>query len=307
MNLRQLRYFQTVGELNSVTRAAGKLNVAQPALTRHLKELQDELGVRLVERNGRGIALNAAGRHLLNRLSGILGEIDRLPGELTNIDAGGQTLSLGIPTGLSATIGARLMDRMQREAGIDMLVLDGWSGFVVEWLNLRRLDAGVIYDHHAIDNAEFHIEPLALEPQFLIASRYDPIAERASISPAEAFAMPLVLPSQLHGLRHFVDAKSASIGHNLQPVIEIDSMTTIKRVVEQKKLYSIMGQCETGSNLPPELTSIRIDGPALDRLIYLAWPKRANKKGLDSGVIGTIKAEFLKFVESGEWGSAYLG
>jgi len=72
MELRQLRYFVGVAEELSFTRAARKLRVAQPALSRQIRQLEDEVGVRLFERNHRNVALTHAGKTLLEEARGLL-------------------------------------------------------------------------------------------------------------------------------------------------------------------------------------------------------------------------------------------
>src|SRR4051812_25595201 len=67
MKLLQLRYLIQVAETGSFTRAATKLNVAQPALSRQIKLLEDELGVTLFRRDGRGVEPTAAGNELVRR------------------------------------------------------------------------------------------------------------------------------------------------------------------------------------------------------------------------------------------------
>src|SRR6188472_2384800 len=67
MKLLQLRYLIQVAETGSFTKAATKLNVAQPALSRQIKLLEDELGVSLLRRDGRGVEPTAAGNELVRR------------------------------------------------------------------------------------------------------------------------------------------------------------------------------------------------------------------------------------------------
>src|ERR1700676_4614218 len=80
MELRSLSYFVRIAELGSITRAAAHLHVAQPALTRHVQRLEDELNVALFTRANRGVRLTRAGQKLLDGAARILRDIER-PGD----------------------------------------------------------------------------------------------------------------------------------------------------------------------------------------------------------------------------------
>ncbi|RYZ65915.1 MAG: LysR family transcriptional regulator [Proteobacteria bacterium] len=76
MSLQQLRYFVTVAEEEHVTRAAERLHVSQPPLSRQIRALEDELGHALFERRGRGVVLTDYGRHFAERATAILRQVD---------------------------------------------------------------------------------------------------------------------------------------------------------------------------------------------------------------------------------------
>jgi DNA-binding transcriptional LysR family regulator len=76
MSLQQLQYFVVVAEEQHVTRAAARLHVSQPPLSRQIQALEDELGQPLFERRGRGIALTAFGRYFAAEAAAILAHVD---------------------------------------------------------------------------------------------------------------------------------------------------------------------------------------------------------------------------------------
>lgn len=89
MELTQLHYFAVLAQVEHMTRAAGQLHIAQPALTRSIRRLEQELGVQLVAPKGRGIALTPCGRLLADRLAVPLAQLDALPAQLQSFAAGG--------------------------------------------------------------------------------------------------------------------------------------------------------------------------------------------------------------------------
>src|SRR2546430_16702606 len=76
MELRSLAYFARIAELGSITRAAAHLRLAQPALTRHVQRLEEELGVALFTRANRAVRLTEAGEKLLESASRILRDVE---------------------------------------------------------------------------------------------------------------------------------------------------------------------------------------------------------------------------------------
>jgi DNA-binding transcriptional LysR family regulator len=101
MELRHLRYFVAVAEERNITRAAVRLRVAQPALSRQLSDLENELGVKLLERGRHGVNVTAAGREFHRRAKALLADADRAA-DAARVAGGAIAgrLTLGFPTGL---------------------------------------------------------------------------------------------------------------------------------------------------------------------------------------------------------------
>lgn len=85
MELTNLKYFYAVAEIEHITKASEKLHIAQPALTKSIKHLEEELGVKLFYRIGRVIKLNDYGKFLMNKLKPILSELESIPSEIENL------------------------------------------------------------------------------------------------------------------------------------------------------------------------------------------------------------------------------
>ena len=117
MNLRQLQYFVEVSELESVTKAAERLHVAQPALTRHMRTLERDLGVRLFARNGRGITLTNAGVVFRDRVRDVLRELDRAQMEVKALSRSpGGRIDFGMPFSISQALTRILVQRVHARA-----------------------------------------------------------------------------------------------------------------------------------------------------------------------------------------------
>lgn len=101
MELRHLKYFVAVAEERNITRASGRLRVAQPALSRQLSDLENELGVKLLDRGRHGVHLTAAGREFHRRAKALLADASRAA-DAARIAGGviSGRLTVGFPTGL---------------------------------------------------------------------------------------------------------------------------------------------------------------------------------------------------------------
>lgn len=163
MDLRQYRYFCAVVEEQSVTRAAERLRMAQPALTQQIRRMEEELGVRLIERAGRGIRITSSGNRLYERAVSLLQFEQETRMEVSDIEAGRTgILRIGVNT-LSASRLVEWIEQMKRRhPGIILQVHQGESSGLIERLKERSLDAAFV--RLPIDAQGISIEWMEEEP-----------------------------------------------------------------------------------------------------------------------------------------------
>lgn len=309
MNLRQLQYFVEVSDLQSVTLAAARLNIAQPALTRHMRALQRDLGVELFSRTGRGIALTNAGILFRDRVTSILRELDRARVEVQALArTPGGRIDIGMPASISQALTRILIEQVGRQLPkTSVRIIDGWTGFIVEWLHLGRLELGIIYDH-ALRTNLLQIEPLATERHFLVSRPGEPLVRRGRrISLAAVCKLPLALPSKEHGLRLAIEERMRAAGLTPCIELELESTIAIKQFVEMGGIYSILPQGDVKDDVASGRLMLTETEPAIQRTLSLAWARERKIDARLDAVIAIVRRETERLIETGIWGTTFLG
>ncbi|WP_083276716.1 LysR family transcriptional regulator [Sphingobium phenoxybenzoativorans] len=259
MDLRQLRHFRQIALSGSISAASGTLRIAQPALSRQMQMLEQELGVTLFHRTGRGVLLTAAGEALLTDSLTLIDEAEELGRRIRafgGIPAGEATI------GLSPTIGRLLTlplaTRVQRDfPNLKLRIAEGFSGTLLEWLQTGRLDAAILY--HSPANSALRCEKVGQEPLSVIGSVVRPAFPPGDHVPISALkGHPLVLSTPAHGLRQMVERHAATADVKLDLLFEFDSLDATIALVKQGMALTIL----------PE-SAVRAE---LDAGTLLAWP-----------------------------------
>jgi len=147
MEIRHLRYFCVLAEQLHFTRAALLLNVAQPALSHQIKQLEEELGTQLVERTNRRVRLTAAGELFLARATRILEQLDQAARETARVGQGeAGSLVIGVVSTAVCSVLPELLRRFRREAphlAVDIREME--PGEQVEALRRETIDIGLLF------------------------------------------------------------------------------------------------------------------------------------------------------------------
>ncbi len=194
MEYRVLKYFLTVAREENITRAAEVLHVSQPALSRQLMQLEDELGAKLFERGRRNIRLTDAGLLLRRRAQEIVDLTEKTEREFKTDGALGGVVSIG--SGEAATMRslARMMDGFSRVyPDVKFDIYSNNADFIRERLDKGLLDIGVLLSPGDLSRYEYLMMPATERWGALIRSD-SPLAERKNILPQDLTEQRLLVP-----------------------------------------------------------------------------------------------------------------
>lgn len=165
MDIKDMKYFLAIITEGSINAAAKRLHIAQPPLSRHMKQLEEKLGVKLFERGNHKVELTEAGRLLQNRAEQFLGQIENTVKEMKEFDVGARgTLSIGTVTSSGATILPRVV-RIYRDSfpGVRFQLWEGETNRIIELLNRGLIEIGIArfpFDSETYESIKLPNEPL---------------------------------------------------------------------------------------------------------------------------------------------------
>lgn len=303
MEFRQLRNFIYIVEMSSITAAAERLHIAQPALSRQVKALEAELNVSLLRRHGRGVMPTEEGIRLARRAKAILDDLEDLADDISgNRTPLRGTVTLGLPPTVSEILATHLIERtMEFYPEVKLRIISGFSGHVQDWLLRGKIDLGVAYEGQKSPSVK--AQPIIIERLFLIQS-----ADRAGaqdgvpIPTREALAEPLILPNPEHGLRGRVESIAHDERIDLNVILEIDILPTMLDFVGRGLGSTILPLVSVAPDIRVgRLIARPIEQPTIDRTLVLMTPLNQPGSRLTSHFAAFLTTEVQKMVTSGQW------
>lgn len=295
MNLRALRYFVAIADAGSLTAAAAAISIAQPALTRQLRELEADLGVQLLQRTPRGVLLTQAGVTLYESAQRMLAEAARVREHLARRqDAHTATVVLGASPTLARVLLPNLFESCQRSlAGVKLRAREAFTPALLDWLERGMVDMAIVTNPEAGRPLTLH--PLLGEPLALVSHvslKLDPV-----ISISQLARIPLLMTS-LH--RSIVERQLLPVGGQLMVQSEIDSVDSIRELVQQGQWATIMPvSVFKEPRTAKTIQMSEISGVQLNRLLVLATRVERQDNSAQHVVREMIESEFARLARQG--------
>jgi LysR family transcriptional regulator, nitrogen assimilation regulatory protein len=302
MDIRPLRYFVTIAELGSFSAASRHLNVAQPALSRHIRALEADLATQLLVRSPHGVTMTEAGERLFRYGLSILRQIELVPGVVNEPDrpVTGR-VSIGLPTSASAILSAPLLARTaERFPGVRLHLVESMSGFLLEWVQARRLDLAILFD--AEPSPTLWLKSILVEDLCIVGPADAFPADAQSIDFRALRGYPLVLPGVPHSLRRLLDSMARSRGVRLNVAYEVDSLTVSKQLARAGSAYSILAEgAMHEERAAGTLRALKIVRPTITRSVSLAASALPGRTPACEEIAKLTLALTREMVDSGVW------
>ena len=232
VTLRQIQAFLAVVDLGNFTRAAARMNMAQPALSLTIRELEAELGIRLFDRTTRRVELTAAGADFTYSARKLIDDFElvmRNARELTERKRG--RIVIAAPPLLAAMIlpGA-IADYKSTFPGIDVRLIDTQTDKIVHKVRSGEADCGVGTFNESENGLERQL--LVKDALMVFCSRPSPLSKARQVPWRALSEHPVIAMTRDSSIRLLAERAFEAAGQTLRPAFEVSQMTTAVMLVE---------------------------------------------------------------------------
>lgn len=272
MDLRQMQYFVALYEEQSITRAARRLHVVQPAVSMQIRRIEAEYGVQLFERATTGVHPNPAAQTIYPMCLEVLSKAENVRRVLRDGSGKiGGALRVGVPPSIAHGILAEVLVEFQsRFPDVQLTISEGYSAHLVDWLLQGDLDFAVLGEFE--DDRRLHSQPIATEELKVLAGSLTGIAG-PTVRGCELCELKLILPSPKNLIRILIDAEFERVGVALSPSMEVDSLATVFAAARQPGWATILpGSAIRESDLATGLRSFVLVEPTVRRTLVATFP-----------------------------------
>jgi DNA-binding transcriptional LysR family regulator len=282
----KLEFLIALAREKNFGKAAEQCGVTQPTFSAGIKQLEDTLGVMLVQRTSRFLGFTAEGERVLDWARTIVADTRAMRQEVRTLKQGlsGHLKIAAIPTAL-AMVSALTTPYRAKHPNVKFTILSRTSSDVLSMLENLEVDAGLTY----IDNeplGRMRAVPLYLEQYRLLTSADSPLGERDQVTWAEVGRIPLCLLTPDMQNRRIIDSLLHAAGSRPEPTLESNSMIVLFSHVRTGRWASVMPEKLADTlGLTERLRSIPIIEPEAVHQIGLVVPPREPMTPLVSALV----------------------
>ena len=269
MELRHLRYFEAVARHSHVTRAAAELHIAQPALSKQISQLEQELGVALFDRVGRNVRLTEAGEALLPHARAAMTQVEAARAEMAErIGLRRGRATIGTPP----TVGTQLLPTVlaafnKRYPGIELRLHEAGVQTLLDLLETGLTDVAVVT--LPVEDEHLTVVPLFTEEMVIAVWKDHPLANRTAVKIGDLKDEPWVLSPENYELREATLNACQAAGFAPRVVLDGGETDTLLRFVVAGIGVALVPRLAVQNT--SDLVALPVSDQKLQRSLGLVW------------------------------------
>jgi DNA-binding transcriptional LysR family regulator len=269
VGLRQLRAFLAVARRGSFTRAAEDVALSQSAVSLSVRQLENELGLKLLDRTTRQVQLTAVGSTLVATGSRLIDELDATLRELRDIGEQhrGRVVMACVPAVARSLMPKCVVYCANKWPSISLSIDDSAASEVIRKVARGEVEFGIASGE--IGSADLLVQPLMDDPFRLVCRRDDPLAARHSVRWTQLTGRRLVMLDNTSGSRQVIEAALSSTGTQVEVFLELAQPSSVLGMVETGVGIAIVPQLAAPRSDDAVLATLRLVRPVVNRTILL--------------------------------------
>jgi DNA-binding transcriptional LysR family regulator len=269
VGLRQLRAFLAVARQGSFTRAAEDVGLSQSAVSLSVRQLENELGLKLLDRTTRQVQLTTIGSTLVATGSRLIDELDATLRELRDIGEQhrGRVVMACVPAVARSLMPKCVVYCATRWPSISLSIDDSAASEVIRKVARGEAEFGIASGE--IASAELHVQPLMDDPFRLVCRRDDALAAKDSVRWTQLTGRRLVMLDNTSGSRQVIEAALSSTGTQVEIFLELAQPSSVLGMVETGVGIAIVPQLAAPRSDDTVLATLRLVRPVVNRTILL--------------------------------------
>ena len=242
MEIRQVRYFVMVAQTGSFSQAAKELFISQSTLSQQIQQLENEVGVKLLERNTRKVTLSEYGQEFLPYAKNLIYDAEACLGSIMDVrNMATGKLVIGVTYTFSSVMVDVLKEFIRDYPGIRLSIRTALMEELMDMLERNEIDLALSYDPgHKYDNIES--SELFRSGICVIARDTHPLAQKVSISLEELSRLKLALPVSGMQARDKFDSVLAEKGIKMNIAVEVNDMQILQKLVRDTELVTVFSR-----------------------------------------------------------------
>lgn len=270
-SLSSLRLFLQLAHARNFTDVARAANVSQPAISRTIRLLEQQLGVRLFDRTSRNVTLTAAGEALVPTVERLTADYDHAFQELAQTFSGrrGRVIVGALPSVAAGFLPRAIASFREANPGVEIILRDALSGSLHAQMAERRVDLAITSPP---DAGEFHYEPLFQDRMMLVTTRDGAASGSPHVTWQSIADQPFIAMAAGSSVRALTDAAMANANLRARPLYECTLISTAAALIDAGLGVSALPHSTAPLLTGHDLVMCELVEPRVTRTIGVAWP-----------------------------------